>query len=66
MSFKIQPELITLDTTEIVQVNTDLMEEQNERLKKVLYVKPRDIHFKPRNKKKGRRGALHKVISFTI
>ncbi|VDN44415.1 unnamed protein product, partial [Gongylonema pulchrum] len=30
---KIQPELITLDTSEIVQVNTDLLEEDNERLK---------------------------------
>lgn len=57
---KIQPELITLDTTEIVQVNTNLMEEENQRLATVLHVQPRDVKFKPRKKKKGRGGARHK------
>uniref|UniRef100_A0A0N5AI28 WD_REPEATS_REGION domain-containing protein n=1 Tax=Syphacia muris TaxID=451379 RepID=A0A0N5AI28_9BILA len=50
---KIQPELITLDTSEIVQVNTNAMEEENEHLRKVLYLHPRDVKFTPRNKKKG-------------
>lgn len=50
---KIQPELITLDTSEIVQVNTNIMEEENERLRKVLYLRPREVKFTPRNKKKG-------------
>ncbi|VDO34835.1 unnamed protein product [Brugia timori] len=57
---KIQPELITLDTTEIVQVNTDLLEKENERLKLLLHTKPREVKFKPRNKKKGRGSALRK------
>uniref|UniRef100_F1KWN2 WD repeat-containing protein 46 n=1 Tax=Ascaris suum TaxID=6253 RepID=F1KWN2_ASCSU len=57
---KIQPELITLDTSEIAQVNTSLMEQENERLKNVLYVRPRDVKFTPKHKKKGRSGALKK------
>ncbi|EJD75560.1 hypothetical protein LOAG_17304 [Loa loa] len=57
---KIQPELITLDTTEIVQVNTDLLEKENERLKLLLHTKPREVRFKPKNKKKGRGSALRK------
>ncbi|VDK87793.1 unnamed protein product [Litomosoides sigmodontis] len=57
---KIQPELITLDTTEIVQVNTDLLEKENERLKLLLHTKPREVKFKPKNKKKGRGSALRK------
>ncbi|KAM3725156.1 WD repeat-containing protein [Dirofilaria immitis] len=57
---KIQPEMITLDTTEIVQVNTDLLEKENERLKLLLHVRPREVKFKPRNKKKGRGSALKK------
>ncbi|VDM95529.1 unnamed protein product [Thelazia callipaeda] len=57
---KIQPALITMDTTEIAQVNTDLLEEQNERLKSLLHVRPREVKFKPKNKKKGRGSALKK------
>uniref|UniRef100_A0AAF5PJ58 BING4 C-terminal domain-containing protein n=3 Tax=Wuchereria bancrofti TaxID=6293 RepID=A0AAF5PJ58_WUCBA len=57
---KIQPELITLDTTEIVQVNTDLLEKENERLKLLLHTKPREVKFKPGNKKKGRGSAVRK------
>ncbi|VDK70691.1 unnamed protein product [Onchocerca ochengi] len=57
---KIQPEMITLDTTEIVQVNTDLLEKENERLKLLLHMKPREVKFKPKNKKKGRGSALKK------
>ncbi|KAL3983172.1 BING4CT (NUC141) domain family protein [Acanthocheilonema viteae] len=57
---KIQPELITLDTTEIVQVNTDLLEKENERLKLLLHTKPREVKFKPKNKKKGRGSSLRK------
>ncbi|VDO47484.1 unnamed protein product [Onchocerca flexuosa] len=57
---KIQPEMITLDTTEIVQVNTDLLEKENERLKLLLHMKPREVKFKPKNKKKGRGSGLKK------
>ncbi|VDN57781.1 unnamed protein product [Dracunculus medinensis] len=57
---KIQPELIALDTTEIFQINTDIMKEESERLQKMLYIKPREIKFQPRNKKKGRSDALKK------
>ncbi|MCP9265412.1 WD repeat-containing protein 46 [Dirofilaria immitis] len=60
---KIQPEMITLDTTEIVQVNTDLLEKENERLKLLLHVRPREVKFKPRNKKKGRGSALKKICN---
>uniref|UniRef100_A0A915PTJ0 BING4 C-terminal domain-containing protein n=1 Tax=Setaria digitata TaxID=48799 RepID=A0A915PTJ0_9BILA len=57
---KIQPELITLNTKEIVEVNTDLLEKENERLKLLLYMTPREVKFKPRNKKKGRGSSLKK------
>uniref|UniRef100_A0A0M3KBU5 BING4CT domain-containing protein n=1 Tax=Anisakis simplex TaxID=6269 RepID=A0A0M3KBU5_ANISI len=57
---KIQPELITLDTSAIAQVNTNLMEEENERLKTILYVRPRDVKFQPKHRKKGRSGAVKK------
>lgn len=63
---QIQPELITLDTSEIAQVNTSLMEQENERLKNVLYVRPRDVKFTPKHKKKGRSGALKKVFVITF
>lgn len=37
------------------------MKEESERLQKMLYIKPREIKFQPRNKKKGRSDALKKV-----
>lgn len=40
-----------------------MLEEENERLKLLLYTKPREVKFKPRNKKKGRGSALRKVIN---
>lgn len=45
-------------------MNTDLLEKENERLKLLLHTKPREVKFKPKNKKKGRGSALRKVEKF--
>ncbi|RZF45355.1 hypothetical protein LSTR_LSTR002798 [Laodelphax striatellus] len=49
---KIQPEMITLDPTSIIQVNVPSLKEKVEAKKQLLLVKPPKIDFTPRMKKK--------------
>ncbi|XP_039281120.1 WD repeat-containing protein 46-like isoform X2 [Nilaparvata lugens] len=49
---KIQPEMITLDPTSIIQVNVPSLKQKIEAKKQLLLVKPPKIDFTPRMKKK--------------
>ncbi|MFH4976705.1 hypothetical protein AB6A40_003414 [Gnathostoma spinigerum] len=55
---KIQPELISLDTSEITRVNINALEEEHEKMKKLLYLNPRSISYQPKFKRRGRSGAM--------
>ncbi|XP_076233306.1 WD repeat-containing protein 46 [Calliopsis andreniformis] len=59
---KIQPELITLDPIEIVEVDVPTLKDKIEEKKKILYLKPKDIDFKPRRTKAKGKGGTAKVI----
>ncbi|VDL69234.1 unnamed protein product [Nippostrongylus brasiliensis] len=58
---KLQPELIGLDPRDITRVNEDLLERQMEERKKILYVRPLDIHYTPKHKMRGRGTGNRKV-----
>lgn len=60
-SVQIQPELITLDTSDIARVNTEALEAELERKAKVLYLKPQKIDYTPRHRMKGKSAATKKV-----
>ncbi|XP_076654180.1 WD repeat-containing protein 46 [Halictus rubicundus] len=59
---KIQPELITLDPVSIVEVDVPSLKDKIEAKKKVLYLKPKDVDFKPRRTKAKGKGGTAKVI----
>ncbi|KAL2719125.1 WD repeat-containing protein 46 [Vespula squamosa] len=59
---KIQPELITLDPTAIAEVDVPKLKEKVEAKKKLLYIKPKKIDFKPRNTKAKGKGGTAKII----
>ncbi|XP_072743502.1 WD repeat-containing protein 46 [Anoplolepis gracilipes] len=59
---KIQPELITLDSTEILEVDVPSYKEKMESKKKLLYVKPKPINFEPRRTKAKGKGGTAKII----
>lgn len=59
---KIQPELITLDPVAIAEVDVPTLQDKIEEKKKLLYLKPKDIDFKPRRTKAKGKGGTAKVI----
>ncbi|XP_018372504.1 PREDICTED: WD repeat-containing protein 46 [Trachymyrmex cornetzi] len=59
---KIQPELITLDSTEILEIDVPTYKEKVEAKKKLLYVKPKPINFEPRRTKAKGKGGTAKII----
>ncbi|KAL0124382.1 hypothetical protein PUN28_006305 [Cardiocondyla obscurior] len=59
---KIQPELITLDSTEILEVDVPSYKEKVEAKKKLLYIKPKPINFEPRRTKAKGKGGTAKII----
>ncbi|XP_015605827.1 WD repeat-containing protein 46 [Cephus cinctus] len=59
---KLQPELITLDTTTIAEVDIPTLQDKIEAKKKLLHVKPKKIDFKPRKTKAKGKGGTAKVI----
>ncbi|XP_066594976.1 WD repeat-containing protein 46 [Prorops nasuta] len=59
---KIQPELITLDTTTIGEVDVPKLKEKVEAKKQLLFIKPKAIDFKPRRSKAKGKGGTAKVI----
>ncbi|KAI4502748.1 hypothetical protein M0802_001792 [Mischocyttarus mexicanus] len=59
---KIQPELITLDPSVIAEVDVPRLKEKVEAKKKLLYIKPPKIDFKPRKTKSRGKGGTAKVI----
>ncbi|KAK2158080.1 hypothetical protein NP493_1821g00030 [Ridgeia piscesae] len=50
---KIQPDMITLDTSSLGQLDTKTLQQQLDEKKKLLYLKPQKVDFEPRNRKKG-------------
>ncbi|KHJ78355.1 BING4CT domain protein [Oesophagostomum dentatum] len=60
---KLQPELIALDPNDITRVNEDLLEQEMEERKKILYVRPVQIEYTPKHKMRGRGTGSHKVSS---
>ncbi|XP_076276822.1 WD repeat-containing protein 46 [Lasioglossum baleicum] len=59
---KIQPEMITLDPIAILEVDVPSLKDKVEAKKKVLYLKPKDVDFKPRRTKAKGKGGTAKVI----
>ncbi|XP_015182701.1 PREDICTED: WD repeat-containing protein 46 [Polistes dominula] len=59
---KIQPELISLDPTILAEVDVPRLKEKVEAKKKLLYIKPKEIDFKPRKTKSKGKGGTAKVI----
>ncbi|XP_003699888.2 WD repeat-containing protein 46 [Megachile rotundata] len=59
---KIQPELISLDPISITEVDVPTLQDKVEAKKKLLYLKPKNIDFKPRRTKAKGKGGTAKVI----
>ncbi|KZC07798.1 WD repeat-containing protein 46, partial [Dufourea novaeangliae] len=59
---KIQPELITLDSVAITEVDVPSLKDKIEAKKNLLYLKPKDVDFKPRRTKAKGKGGTAKVI----
>ncbi|XP_053988894.1 WD repeat-containing protein 46 [Hylaeus volcanicus] len=59
---KIQPELITLDPIAITEVDVPTLKDKIEAKKKLVYLKPKNIDFKPRRTKAKGKGGTAKVI----
>ncbi|XP_006558457.2 WD repeat-containing protein 46 [Apis mellifera] len=59
---KIQPELICLDPVAITEVDVPTLKDKIEAKKNLLYLKPKEIDFKPRRTKAKGRGGTAKVI----
>ncbi|CAD1469022.1 unnamed protein product, partial [Heterotrigona itama] len=59
---KIQPELICLDPVAIAEVDTPTFKNKIEATKNLLYLKPKNIDFKPRRTKAKGKGGTAKVI----
>ncbi|CAD6197923.1 unnamed protein product [Caenorhabditis auriculariae] len=57
---KLQPELICLDPNDINRVNEDLLEQEMEERKKILYVRPVEVQYTPKHKMRGRGVGTHK------
>lgn len=53
--------MITLDTSAIARIDEESLEEKIEDRAKILYLKPQDVQFTPKYKKKGRSSASNKV-----
>ncbi|EZA60994.1 hypothetical protein DMN91_005050 [Ooceraea biroi] len=59
---KIQPEFITLEPTNIAEVDVDTLKDKVEAKKNLLYIKPKTIDFKPRRTKTKGKGGTAKII----
>ncbi|XP_001605963.1 WD repeat-containing protein 46 [Nasonia vitripennis] len=59
---KIQPELITLDATTIAEIDVPTLQNKMEAKKKLLFIKPKKIDFKPRRTKAKGKGGTAKVV----
>ncbi|XP_058804778.1 WD repeat-containing protein 46 [Phymastichus coffea] len=59
---KIQPELIGLDTSTIAEIDIPTLKDRVEAKKKLLYLKPKKIDFKPRKTKAKGKGGTAKVV----
>ncbi|XP_043605780.1 WD repeat-containing protein 46 [Bombus pyrosoma] len=59
---KIQPELICLEPLAITEVDVSTLKDKIEAEKKLLYLKPKNIDFKPRRTKAKGKGGTAKVI----
>ncbi|XP_012275379.1 WD repeat-containing protein 46 [Orussus abietinus] len=59
---KIQPELITLDPAALAEVDVPTLKDKVEAKKKLLYIKPKTIDFKPRKTKSKGKGGTAKVV----
>ncbi|XP_015126820.1 WD repeat-containing protein 46 [Diachasma alloeum] len=59
---KIQPELITLDPGAVAEVDVPTLKEKVEAKKKLLFIKPQAIDFKPRRTKAKGKGGTAKVV----
>lgn len=59
---KVQPELINLDPFAIAEVDVPTLHDKVEEKKKLLYLKPKDIDFKPRRTKAKGKGGTAKII----
>ena len=59
---KIQPELITLDPIAITEVDAPTLKDKIEAKKKLLYLKPKAIDYRPRRTKAKGKGGTAKVI----
>ncbi|XP_014212281.1 WD repeat-containing protein 46-like isoform X2 [Copidosoma floridanum] len=59
---KIPSDLINLDTTTIAEIDVPTLKEKVEAKKKLLFVKPKKIDFKPRRTKAKGRGGTAKVV----
>ncbi|XP_063972733.1 WD repeat-containing protein 46 [Diachasmimorpha longicaudata] len=59
---KIQPELITLDPGAVAEVDVPTLKEKVDAKKKLLFIKPQAIDFKPRKTKAKGKGGTAKVV----
>jgi hypothetical protein len=62
---KIQPEMISLDTSVLARVDQQTLEEKLMERAKILYVRPEVVKFTPRHKMKGKGGTKGQVSEFT-
>lgn len=53
--------MITLEASEIAQVDTEALERSEAERAKILYLKPQKIEFTPRHKMKGKGSSMKKV-----
>ncbi|XP_011145318.1 WD repeat-containing protein 46 [Harpegnathos saltator] len=59
---KIQPEFITLDSTDITEVDVPTLKDKVEAKKNLSYIKPKPIDFKPRHTRAKGKGGTAKII----